>query len=214
MNSYRHFIKYSLALALICLVGAGSAFAEGGAPSVGNLFIQAYNKKDEAGMKELIRARAEEFPGEVQQMVGYAMSPEAAPEQADFLFNISGIISMMYGEHTGDKRLLAAVEANYTKFLENRDKNSISADAVAAAKKDLLALGKGNWRITHFGMEEEGLMIDIDVRESSGGSMTPRVEFAVTKESKEVISKHLPSVKKGKITWSSLGVGLRTVFIE
>ena len=38
-------------------------------PSVGVLFIQAFDNKDEKAMRELIKTRTDEFPPEVKAMV-------------------------------------------------------------------------------------------------------------------------------------------------
>jgi|GEM_PF-2758271 len=203
----------------VCLaLSAPVSFAqqEGEEPSVGNLFIQAYDKKDEKAMRELIRTRTNEFPMEVKAMVEYAMSPGAHPREQDFLFNIALIISTLYKEQTGDGRLLEAVKGNYMHLMERRKASALSPEAVEKTKKDLAALGGGDWRVNVFRLNPDGsLSIEIDVKESSGGAgFTPRVDFKTSQKAKEVVKKNLPKVNKGKIVWSSMGVGLKTVFLD
>lgn len=192
------------------------AEAQQEAPSVGNLFIQAYEKSDEAAMKELIKTRTSEFPGEVKAMVEYAMSPDAAPEEQDYLFSVAGLIARMYGDQTGDQRLFEAIKANYAALRERRKAGAMDPNAVAVAKKEITELGSGNWRINVFKLDRNGdLIVEIDVRESTGGAnFTPRIEFKVSEKTKEIIKAKLPVVKKAKISWSSMGVGLKTAFIE
>lgn len=201
--------------AAVWAAGAAPAVAQEQAPSVGNLFIQAYLDKNEAELKRLIQTRTAEFPAETQAMVEYAMSPDAPQKDQDFLFNIAGVIATMYKEHTGDGRLLAAVEGSYENLLQRRGQTSLSAEAVAKAQKELLALGKGEWKIQSFRMDPaEGLIVEIDVRESSSGELTPRISMVTTQQAAEVVKKHLPNVKKGHVSWSSMGVGLKTAFLE
>jgi len=203
----------ALFLALSLARGASAQQEE---PSVGNLFIDAYMKKDQAGMRELIKTRTAEFPPEVMAMVQYAMAPDTPKNEADFLFNIAGNISALYGETTGDQRLLDAVRANYQNLLDRRKAGSLPPEAVEAAKKAILELGKDQWQVRVFRLDETGaLLVEIDVRESAGGAgFTPRIDLKQTQQAKEIIKENLPGVKQGKISWSSMGVGLKTAFLE
>ncbi len=185
-------------------------------PTAGMLFIEAFNNKDEATMKKLIETRADEFPLEVKDMVGYAMSPDASPDEQDFLFFIAGLIAKMHGEHTGDQRLMAAVQANHAELMERRGVTVLAPEAVDKTKKELNDLGKGDWRVLLFELDGEGaLVIEVDVNESSGGdNFVPTVNFKISQKAKEIIKANLPNVKKGKITWVSMGVGLKTAFLD
>jgi hypothetical protein len=209
------------ALTLSVALTVSNAWAQAAAPSVGNLFIEAFDKKDEKKMRELIKTRAAEFPPEVKEMVEYASAPTTAPQEQDFLFNIAGTIAKMYADETKDERLLNAVRGNFAKVLESRKKHQpagggVSEEAIAKAKKELAELGKGEWRVNIFDISPDGkLTVEIDVKETSGGEgLTPKISIATTNKAKEEIAKHLPTIKSGSISWLCMGVALRTVFIE
>lgn len=208
------------AMTLSVALTVSSAWAQAPAPSVGNLFIEAFDKKDEKKMRELIKSRTAEFPMEVKEMVEYASAPTTPPQEQDFLFNIAGTISKMYADETKDERLLNAVRGNYSKVLDSRKKHQpggggISEEAIAKAKKELAELGKGDWRVNIFEVSPDGkLTAEIDVREGSGEGFTPKISIATSNKAKEEIAKHLPTVKSGSISWLSMGVALRTVFLE
>ncbi|MDH5638796.1 MAG: hypothetical protein OEZ04_09910 [Nitrospinota bacterium] len=199
---------------IAALAFATPAVAQDG-PSVGQLFIQAYDKKDEKQMKELIKTHADQVPGEVKAMVEYAASPEAPPDARDFIFNIAGMMSKMYADQTGDDRLLNAVRATYMNVMKAQQGPSLDPEAVEKAKKEISALGKDQWRVTIFELGEDGaLVVEIDVRESNGAELTPKIDFRKSKQVGELVKARFPDVKKGKISWSSMGVGLRTLFLE
>lgn len=209
------------ALTLSVALNVSNAWAQAAASSVGNLFIEAFDKKDEKKMRELIKTRAAEFPPEVKEMVGYASSPDVAPQEQDFLFNIAGTIAKMYADETKDERLLNAVRANYQKVMDARKKQQpggggVSEEAIAKAKKELAELGKGEWRVNIFEISPDGkLTVEIDVKESSGGEgFTPKISIATSNKAKAEVTKHFPSIKSGSISWLSMGVALRTIFIE
>jgi hypothetical protein len=188
--------------------------------SVGNAFIRAFDNQDEAAMKNLIKTRSEEVPVEVQAMVEYAISPDASPQEQDFLFNIAGTMAQMYGEVTGDDRLLSAVMANYQSLLDKRKAASLPPDSVKKVKDELLSLGKGDWRIMVFKLDSnKGLLVEIDMRIDmkepvEGESFTPTVDFKTSQKARDIVKKELPGIKKGRISWSNMGIGLKTVFIE
>jgi len=215
MNNSRRLFQNAILLLLSLSLFTTHAVAHKD-PSVGNLFINAYEKKDEAAMKKLIETRTKEFPAEVQAMVEYSMSPKAGKQEQDYLFGIAGLIANMYGEQTGDMRLFEAVKANYGAVLKKRKATTLDPNVVASLKKKIAALGGGDWRVNMFKLDRNGaLTVEIDVRESSGGaSFTPRIEFKKSNEARDIIKAGLPAVKKGKISWSSMGIGLKTVFIE
>ncbi len=188
--------------------------------SVGNAFIEAFDKKDEAAMANIIKTRAAEVPDEVKGMVEYATSPGANPQEQDFLFNIAGTMAQMYSKNTGDERLLAAVRLNYQSVIEKRKgsgggASAVSKESLEKVKKDITDLGKGEWHVSVIRMDANGgLDMEIDVKESSGGELTPHIERKMSEAAKQIVAKHLPSVKKGRIVWTSAGVGLKTIFIE
>lgn len=184
--------------------------------SVGNAFINAFDNRDEAVMKSLIKTRSEEVPGEVQAMVEYSLSPDASPQEQDYLFNIAGTMAQMYAKVTGDERLLSAVKTNYAALLDRRKEAALPPDSVKKVKEDLLSLGKGNWRIMVFKLDSnKELVVEIDMKDSPAGeSFTPTVDFKTSKKAIEIVKKELPEIKKGRVSWSSMGVGLKTIFIE
>lgn len=209
------------ALTLSVAFAVSNAWAQAAAPSVGNLFIEAFDKKDEKKMRELIKTRAAEFPMEVKEMVEYASAPTTPPQEQDFLFNIAGTISKMYADETKDERLLSAVRGNYAKVLEERKKHQpggggVSEETIAKAKKELIEMGKGDWRVNIFEVSPDGkLTVEIDVKESSSGEgLTPKIDLATSNKVKKEIVKRFPNVKSGSISWLSMGVALRTVFLE
>lgn len=214
-----------IAVFMFSIIIAGAAMLPGQAraeeqASVGNAFIEAFDKKDEAAMANIIKTRAAEVPEEVKGMIEYAVSPGANPQEQDFLFNIAGTMAQMYSKNTGDERLLAAVRTNYQNVIEKRKGGggaaAASAQALDKIKNDLQALGNGDWRVSVIRIDAEGgLDVEIDVKESSGGeSLTPHIERSKTEEAKKIVAKHLPNMKKGKILWTSAGVGLKTAFIN
>lgn len=214
---------FFLTAALTLSVGltVSNAWAQAASPSVGNLFIEAFDKKDEKKMRELIKARAAEFPQEVKEMVEYASAPSTPPQEQDFLFNIAGTIAKMYADETKDERLLTAVRSNYSKVIEGRKKQqpgggAISEETIAKARKELAEIGKGDWRVTIFEISPDGkLTAEIDVKESAGGDgLTPKIDLATSNKAKKEVAKHLPTIKGGSISWLSMGVALRTVFLE
>ncbi|VAX25489.1 hypothetical protein MNBD_NITROSPINAE02-1175 [hydrothermal vent metagenome] len=185
--------------------------------SAGTLFFEAFQEQDEKAMKELIKTRANDFPPEVIEMVRYAMNPDVAPEEAKYIFSVAGLIAKMFGDETGDQRLLQAVSVNYGNFLKSRDTSILQPEVVDKTKKEITDLGTGNWRVNVFKMGPDGgLIVEIDVRESSGASSfeTPKINLKESRKVVQIVKANLPKVKKGKITWSSMGVGLKTVFIE
>jgi hypothetical protein len=209
------------ALMLSFALTVSRTWAQAAAPTVGNLFIEAFEKKDEKKMRELIKTRTAEFQPEVKEMVEYASAPTTSPQEQDFLFNIAGTIAKMYADETKDERLLNAVRGNYSKIMENRKKHqhgggAVSDEAIAKARKELGELGKGDWRVNIFDISPDGkLTVEIDVKETSGGEgFTPKISIATSNKAKEEIAKHFPNVKKGSISWSCMGVALRTVFLE
>ncbi|MDH5508759.1 MAG: hypothetical protein OEZ32_00200 [Nitrospinota bacterium] len=199
---------------LAALVTIAPAMAQDG-PSVGQLFIKAYDQKDEKQMKELIKTHADQVPGEVKEMVEYAASPEAPPDARDFIFNIAGTMSKYYAEQTGDDRLLNAVRATYMNVMKAQQGPSLDPEAVEKVKKEISAMGDNQWRVNTFELGEDGaLVVEIDVRESNNSELTPRIDFKKSKQTVELVKAKFPDVKKGKISWSSMGVGLRTLFLE
>lgn len=215
--TFRKLMQITPALiASVLLLWIPPAFAQEEEPSVGNLFIDAFDKQDETAMRSLIKNKAAEVPEEVKAMVEYSLSPDAGPQEQDFLFNIAGAMAQMYSEETGDKRLLAAVKSSYESLLKRRQAATLPPDSVEKVKKELLELGKGNWRIRLFRMNpEKGLVVEIDIKESAGGeSMAPTIDFRTGNKAKEIVKTGLPNIQSGKIVWSSLGIGLKTVFLN
>lgn len=205
---------WALAVAFAVFSGA-PAMAED--LTVGQLFIKAFDKKDEKGMKEIIKTRAAEVPGEVKEMVEYAMSDDAGPEARDFIMNIAGMMSKIYADQTGDDRLLNAVRTNYEKLKAGAKPQApvVDSGAVEQAKKEVATLSGDQWKILMVRLDEEGsLLVDIDVKESTDGELTPKIDFKKSQAAKELIKKKFPAFSKGKISWSSMGVGLKTLFLD
>ena len=125
-------------------------------------------------------------------------------------------MAAMYADQSGDKRLLNAVMGTFQNYNSRKDSSALSPEVVANTKKELETLGKGNWKVTVFKRDATGdLLVEIAVKESSGGEgFTPRIEFKQGQQAKEIIKKNLPDVKKGKVSWSSMGVGLKVAFLD
>jgi len=212
----RSSILIPCAALLFAVIWALPGMAQQEELSVGNAFINAFDNKDEAAMKSLIKTRSKEVPGEIQAMVEYSLSPDASPQEQDYLFNIAGTMAQMYGEITGDKQLLSAVKVNYMALVDRRKAAALPPDSVKKVKEKLLSLGKGNWRIMVFKLDSNReLLVEIDMKESAGGEgFTPTVDFKTSQKAKEIVKRDLPGIKKGRVSWSSMGVGLKTVFIE
>lgn len=212
------------ALKLIILLASVLAFGLVSAPqnansqetSVGNLFIDLYNNNDKKGMEELIKSRTSEVSSEVAEMVEYAMGPDSSKDEQDFLINIAGTMAQLYKQVTGDERLLNAVQQNFSTLIERRKASFLPQDKVNDVKKKLEKLGKGAWKVRSLKMVSgQGLLIDIDIRDSSsGGNFAPSVDFKTSQKAKGIVNKELPDVKEGKISWSSMGVGLKIVFLN
>ncbi len=211
-----------IAIFMFSIIMAGGAMLPGRAKaeepvSVGNAFIAAFDKKDQAGMANIIKSRAAEVPEEVKGMVDYAISPDANPQEQDFLFNIAGTMAQMYSKNTGDERLLAAVRSSYQNVIDKRKGagGGDSKEILDKIKGDLVALGNGEWHVSVIRIDAEGALdVEIDVKESSGGELTPQIQRSKTEEAKKIVAKHLPKMKKGKLVWTSAGVGLKTAFLE
>ncbi|MDH5478615.1 MAG: hypothetical protein OEY50_09810 [Nitrospinota bacterium] len=166
-------------------------------------------------MNELIKTHAAEVPGEVKEMVEYAASPEAPPDARNFIFNIAGMMSKIYADQTGDDRLLNAVRDTYMNVMKAQSGPSLDPEKVEKIKKEISTMGKDQWRVTIFELGEDGsLVVEIDVRESNSAELTPKIDFKKSKEVGELVKARFPDVKSGKISWSSMGVGLRTLFLE
>jgi len=148
-------------------------------------------------------------------MVEYAASPDAPPDARDFIFNIAGTMSKIYAEQTGDDRLLEAVRATYMNVMRATQGPSLDPAKVEDVKKDIAAMGNDEWRVTTFELDEDGaLVVEIVVKDSSNAELTPKIDFNKSRQAGELVKARFPDVKKGKISWSSMGVGLRTVFLE
>lgn len=183
--------------------------------SVGNAFIEAYDRKDDAAMQSIIKSRAAEVPEEVKSMVQYAVSPKASPDEQDFLFNIAGTMSQIYAKQTGDDKLLGAVQQNYNAVLEKRQGGGVSKSMEDKTKKELVEIGKGLWRVTTFKVTDEGALdVEIDVKESTDDSKNLKIAFKDGVKAKEIIQKNLPKVKSGQIRWSTGGLGFKTVMLD
>jgi hypothetical protein len=198
------------------IIAAPAAFGE--EQTAGQLFVQAFDKKDDKAMKEIIKVHAAEVPGEVKDMVEYAMSPEANPQAKEFIINVAGLMAKIYADQTGDARLLAAVQTNYEKLQAGSKPKAapaLEAAAVEQAKKDIAGLSAGQWRVLSVALDEEGaLQVEIDVKEAAEGDLTPKIDFKKSQEVKSMVMKKFPAFKKGRISWSGMGVGLKTLFLE
>ncbi len=184
-------------------------------PGLGQSFAQALDAGDEKRMRGIIAERTDDVPDEVIAIVQYAVSAKPDEEEQDGLFNVAGIMAQMYAEQTGDERLLNGVRVNYQEVLKRRKGDALPPATVDKTKKELAELGEGNWRVTIFELDENGdLNIEIGVRgDAKGSTMTPRIDIATSEKAKSIVVGNLPNVKNGAISWSSMGVGLKTVFI-
>ncbi|MDH5639443.1 MAG: hypothetical protein OEZ04_13235 [Nitrospinota bacterium] len=206
-------VYMAVGLFAILISYSNMAVAQDEAPTVGQLFIKAFDENKQEEMEELVKARAGEVPGEVKDIVQFAVSDQCPPNAREYLFNIAGLMAKIYGEQTGDQRLLDAVKLNYTKMMKGK---ALDDAAVESIKKEIAALGGGQWRVNIVELNDDGsLNIEIDVNEASGGSeLTPKIDFKKGQAARDLVKSKLPDIKKGKISWSSMGIGLKTVFIE
>ncbi|MBF0170067.1 MAG: hypothetical protein HQK87_03085 [Nitrospinae bacterium] len=186
-----------------------------GKPRLGQLFIQVFQKGDAATMKKLVDERPDDVPPEVMAMVQYAVNPDVPPQEQDGLFNVAGNMAKLYADKTKDERLLNAVRVNYQGVLDRRPSNDLPPAAVEKARKELTEMGGGAGKVSVFELESDGaLTVEIMVRDdTAGGTLTPHIDMKTSERAKEVVTRNLPGVAAGTISWSSLGVGLKTVFI-
>jgi len=180
--------------------------------SIGQLFIDAFEKKDPKGMEAVILKYKEGVPGEVQAMLGYALSADVgSKDEQGFILMITQKMATVYKEKTGDARLLTAVTANIQKALGAQNANEAKLGKI---KEDLTKLGKGNWRVGTVKFDQEGkLKAEITLKERLTGFADRYVSFKEAQKAEEIVKKHLPDAK-GRLEWSSGGVVMKVVLVE
>tara|TARA_Y100000031_G_C7965558_1_gene267962 strand:- start:253 stop:570 length:318 start_codon:yes stop_codon:yes gene_type:complete len=105
--------------------------------------------------------------------------------------------------------------------MERRSEKALPAEGVQKVKDELITLGDNTWRIQSVRLDSSGgllIEIEVDAETGTGGTFkegfTPRIDFKKSKKAKEIVQKNLPNMKKGKISWTSMGIGLKVVFLN
>lgn len=215
--------KLWLVVAAGVILGIGQFFmpvvaCAGDAISIGQLFIDAYTKDDRKGMESIIEKNKDGVAAEVLDMVGYAVSDKVeSKDERDFLLMITKEMAGIYKAKTGDERLLTAVEANIRKMAEGEKKEGekkSGGEELAKIKTELAQIGKGGWEIRTLKFDEEGkLRVEISLKEKDASFTDQYVSFKDSKKAEEVVKKYLPKAK-GRIDWTSGGMGMKAVILE
>lgn len=192
--------------------GMSPLFAEEKA-SIGQLFIDAYTKDDRKGMAAIIEKHKDSVPGEVRDMVGYALSKNVeSRDERDFFLMITREMATIFKEKTGDARLLAAVEANIQQIQQGSQQ--AGEEQLPKIKEELTQLGKGEWKISTIQFDPEGkIKIEINLKEKEASFSDRYVSFKDSKKAEEIVKKYLPEAK-GRIDWLSGGMGMKAIILE
>lgn len=202
-----------LAVLFLALLFSGiNSMSSAEEAGIGQKFIDALESNNEAEMKAVIKSNKDNIPGEVKSMVEYAMSGQAEAGERDYLLNIAGIMATIYDKEFKDDRLQKFVIENINS-LEKRaekkaEKKASSADKI---KDELVNLGKGEWIVTNFKVDNvSDVKIEIGFKESGTAK---NVSFGDSKKAKEIVLKYIPNAK-GRIDWISGGMAMKAVLLE
>ena len=210
--------KYFRILAVLFLalafsgIGSISSAEEAG---IGEKFIDALESNNEPEMKAIVKNNKDDIPGEVKALVEYAMAGEAGPDKRDYFLNIAGVMATIYDKEFKDDRLQKFVIANINsmekKAEKKTEKKASSADKI---KEELVNLGKGEWIVTNFKVDNvNDIKVEIGFKVSGDSASAKNVSFADSKKAKEIILKYIPNAK-GRIDWMSGGMGMKAVLLE
>lgn len=104
---------------------------------LGQAFINAYESKDEAKMKSLVKENKSAVSKEMVNMIDYATSGEVKDEEMAWLINVSNKMASVYSAEFSDKKLENFV-ANYKKWTKKELEERKKADGIFYLyKKDL-----------------------------------------------------------------------------
>lgn len=104
---------------------------------LGQSFISAFETKDEAAMKNLVKENKNAVSKELVNMITYATSGEVKPEEMTYLVNVSGKMAGIYTTQFSDKKLENFV-GNYKKWTQKELDKRRDADRIYYSyKKDM-----------------------------------------------------------------------------
>src|SRR3990172_7793431 len=202
-----------LAVFFLALVFSGiSSISSAEEAGIGEKFIDALESNNEPEMKAIVKDNKDDIPGEVKALVEYAMAGEAEPDKRDYFLNIAGVMATIYDKEFKDDRLQKFVIANINsmekKAVKKTEKKASSADKI---KEELVSLGKGEWIVTNFKVDNvNDIKVEIGFKETG---VAKNVSFGDSKKAKEIVLKYMPNAK-GKIEWISGGMAMKAVLLE
>ena len=205
-----------LAVFFLALVFSGiSSISSAEEAGIGEKFIDALESNNEPEMKAIVKNNKDDIPGEVKALVEYAMSLEGEPDKSGYFLNIAGVMATVYDNEFKDDRLQKFVIANIDslgkKAEKKTEKKASSADKI---KDELVSLGKGEWIVTNFKVDNvNDIKVEIGFKVSGDSASAKNVSFADSKKAKEIILKYIPNAK-GRIDWMSGGMGMKAVLLE
>src|SRR3989304_5918133 len=104
---------------------------------LGQSFISAFETKDEAAMKSLVKENKNAVSKELVNMITYATSGEVKPEEMTYLVNVSGKMAGLYTTQFSDKKLENFI-GNYKKWTQKELDKRKDADRIYYSyKKDM-----------------------------------------------------------------------------
>jgi len=202
-----------LAVFFLALVFSGiSSISSAEDAGIGEKFIDALESNNEPEMKAIVKNNKDDIPGEVKALVEYAMSLEGEPDKSGYFLNIAGVMATVYDNEFKDDRLQKFVIANIDslgkKAEKKTEKKASSADKI---KDELVSLGKGEWIVTNFKVDNvSDVKIEIGFKETG---VAKNVSFGDSKKAKEIVLKYIPNAK-GRIDWISGGMAMKAVLLE
>lgn len=206
-----------LAVLFLALVFSGiNSISSAEEAGIGQKFIDALESHNEAEMKAVVKSNKDNIPGEIKSMVEYAMSGQAEAGERDYLLNIAGVMATIYDKEFKDDRLQKFVIENINSLEKRAEKKAAkkpsSSDKI---KEELVSLGKGEWIVMNFKVDNvNDIKIEIGFKESGGGSASAKnVSFGDSKKAKEIVLKYIPNAK-GRIDWISGGMAMKAVLLE
>ena len=205
-----------LAVFFLALVFSGiSSISSAEEAGIGEKFIDALESNNEPEMKAIVKNNKDDIPGEVKALVEYAMSLEGETDKSGYFLNIAGVMATIYDKEFKDDRLQKFVIANINsmekKAEKKTEKKASSADKI---KEELVNLGKGEWIVTNFKVDNvNDIKVEIGFKVSGDSASAKNVSFADSKKAKEIILKYIPNAK-GRIDWMSGGMGMKAVLLE
>ena len=211
MKNKKYFRVLAVLFLALAFSGIGSISSAEDA-GIGEKFIDALESNNEPEMKAIVKNNKDDIPGEVKALVEYAMSLEGEPDKSGYFLNIAGVMATVYDNEFKDDRLQKFVIANIDslgkKAEKKTEKKASSADKI---KDELVSLGKGEWIVTNFKVDNvSDVKIEIGFKETG---VAKNVSFGDSKKAKEIVLKYIPNAK-GRIDWISGGMAMKAVLLE